>query len=41
MQLDDVAIAASLLHDVVEDTLTTIEHVRDLFGAEVRTSSRA
>ena len=35
MQLDDVAIAASLLHDVVEDTLTTIEHVRDLFGAEV------
>ena len=35
MRLDDVAIAASLLHDVVEDTLTTIEHVRDLFGAEV------
>ena len=38
MRLDDVAIAASLLHDVVEDTLTTIEHVRDLFGAEVATS---
>ncbi|MCY4073826.1 MAG: bifunctional (p)ppGpp synthetase/guanosine-3',5'-bis(diphosphate) 3'-pyrophosphohydrolase [Acidobacteria bacterium] len=35
MRLDDVAIAASLLHDVVEDTLTTIEHVRDLFGPEV------
>ena len=35
LRLDDVAIAASLLHDVVEDTLTTIEHVRDLFGAEV------
>ena len=35
MRLDDVAIAASLLHDVVEDTLTTIDHVRDLFGAEV------
>ena len=35
MKLDDVAIAASLLHDVVEDTLTTIENVRELFGAEV------
>ena len=35
MRLDDVTIAASLLHDVVEDTLTTIDHVRDLFGAEV------
>ena len=35
MKLDDVAIAASLLHDVVEDTLTTIENVRELFGPEV------
>ena len=35
MKLDDVAIAASLLHDVVEDTLTTIESVRELFGPEV------
>jgi guanosine-3',5'-bis(diphosphate) 3'-pyrophosphohydrolase len=35
MKLDDVAIAASLLHDVVEDTLTTIESVEELFGPEV------
>ena len=35
MHLDDVAIAASLLHDVVEDTLTTIENVNELFGADV------
>ena len=35
MKLDDVAIAAGLLHDVVEDTLTTIESVDELFGPEV------
>ena len=35
MHLDDIAIAASLLHDVVEDTLTTIENVTQLFGADV------
>ena len=35
MRLDDVAIAAGLLHDVVEDTLTTITSVRTLFGPEV------
>ena len=35
MHLDDVAVAASLLHDVVEDTLTTIENVRELFGPEI------
>ena len=35
MKLDDVAIGASLLHDVVEDTLTTIDSVRELFGSEV------
>ena len=35
MRLDDVAIAAGLLHDVVEDTLTTIDAVRELFGPEV------
>ena len=35
MKLDDVAIAAGLLHDVVEDTLTSIESVRELFGSEI------
>ena len=35
MRLDPVAIAAGLLHDVVEDTLTTIERIRELFGDEV------
>src|SRR5512138_2628404 len=35
MKLDAVAIAAGLLHDVVEDTLTTIERIEELFGAEV------
>src|SRR5438874_999358 len=35
MKLDAVAIAAGLLHDVVEDTLTTIQRIQELFGAEV------
>src|SRR5215470_17079920 len=35
MKLDAVAIAAGLLHDVVEDTLTTIERIRELFGKDV------
>ena len=35
MRLDDVAIAAGLLHDVVEDTLTSIDRVQELFGPEV------
>jgi GTP diphosphokinase / guanosine-3',5'-bis(diphosphate) 3'-diphosphatase len=35
MRLDAVAIAAGLLHDVVEDTLTTIERIDELFGHEV------
>src|SRR5476651_1339730 len=33
--LDVVDIAAGLLHDVVEDTLTTIERIQELFGPEV------
>jgi guanosine-3',5'-bis(diphosphate) 3'-pyrophosphohydrolase len=35
MKLDVVAISAGLLHDVVEDTLTTIERISELFGPEV------
>src|SRR3954452_10977086 len=35
MKLDAVAVSAGLLHDVVEDTLTTIERIRELFGPEV------
>jgi guanosine-3',5'-bis(diphosphate) 3'-pyrophosphohydrolase len=35
MKLDAVAVAAGLLHDVVEDTLTTIERIGELFGPEV------
>jgi GTP pyrophosphokinase len=40
MKLDAVAIAAGLLHDVVEDTLTTIERIQELFGPEGRARSR-
>jgi guanosine-3',5'-bis(diphosphate) 3'-pyrophosphohydrolase len=35
MKLDAVAVAAGLLHDVVEDTLTTIDRIREVFGPEV------
>jgi GTP pyrophosphokinase len=35
MKLDAVAVAAGLLHDVVEDTLTTIDRIQELFGPEV------
>jgi GTP pyrophosphokinase len=35
MKLDVVAIAAGLLHDIVEDTQTPIEKIKDLFGADV------
>ena len=35
MKLDAVCIAAGLLHDVVEDTLTTLERIRELFGEDV------
>ena len=35
MKLDVVCIAAGLLHDVVEDTLTTPEKIKDKFGADV------
>ncbi len=35
MKLDVTAIAAGLLHDVVEDTLTTPERIAELFGRDV------
>jgi GTP pyrophosphokinase len=35
MRLDPVCLAAGMLHDVVEDTATTIERVRQEFGPEV------
>jgi GTP pyrophosphokinase len=35
MRLDTVAITAGLLHDVVEDTLTSIERIEELFGPDV------
>jgi guanosine-3',5'-bis(diphosphate) 3'-pyrophosphohydrolase len=35
MKLDVVAIASGLLHDIVEDTQTPIERIRDLFGPDV------
>ena len=35
MKLDVVCVAAGLLHDVVEDTLTTIERIRETFGDDV------
>ncbi len=34
MKLDSTSVAAGLLHDVVEDTHTTIEEVKDMFGQE-------
>ena len=35
LQLDTTSIVAGLLHDVVEDTLTTIENVGEYFGEDV------
>src|SRR5438128_2221508 len=35
MKLDVVAVAAGLLHDVVEDTLTAPERIAELFGPEI------
>jgi GTP pyrophosphokinase len=34
-RLDAVAVAAGLLHDIVEDTPNSIEKIRELFGEEV------
>ncbi len=35
MKLDVVAVAAGLLHDIVEDTQTSIERIKELFGADI------
>src|ERR671920_1873422 len=35
MKLDVVAIAAGLLHDIVEDTQTPIERIQELFGHDI------
>jgi guanosine-3',5'-bis(diphosphate) 3'-pyrophosphohydrolase len=35
MKLDVVCVSAGLLHDVVEDTLTTIERISETFGDDV------
>ena len=35
LQLDDTTIAAALLHDVVEDTLFTLDEITDMFGDEI------
>ena len=35
IHLDDVTISAALLHDVVEDTIYTIDQIREMFGDEV------
>jgi GTP pyrophosphokinase len=35
MKMDAVAVSVGLLHDVVEDTLTTLEKIEELFGADV------
>mgnify|MGYP001550993792 CR=1 FL=1 len=35
MQLDDVTVVAGLLHDTVEDTLTSLDEIKRLFGEEV------
>jgi len=37
IHLDSVSIAASLLHDVAEDTTTTIDEIRREFGGEIAT----
>ena len=39
MKADDVSIVVGLLHDVLEDTLTTKESIAQQFGAEVASSS--
>ncbi len=35
LKLDNVSVATGLLHDTVEDTLTTIEKIEEFFGKEI------
>lgn len=35
LRLDDASIAVGLLHDTLEDTLSSYEEIRDLFGDEI------
>ncbi len=35
LQLDDKTIAAAILHDVVEDTIFTLDEMEDMFGEEI------
>src|SRR5690349_19839340 len=35
MKLDVVAVASGLLHDIVEDTQTPIERIKELFGTDI------
>src|SRR4029079_8790756 len=35
MKMDAVTVSVGLLHDVVEDTLTSLEKIEELFGSEV------
>ena len=35
MKLDDATIITALLHDTVEDTTTTLDEIRKLFGSEI------
>ena len=35
MKMDAVTVSVGLLHDVVEDTLTSLEKIEELFGPEV------
>lgn len=35
MKLDEISIAAALLHDIVEDTNTSHQEIKDMFGEEI------
>src|SRR5690606_30784465 len=35
LRLDEASVATGLLHDTVEDTLATVDDIKELFGDEV------